>query len=96
MSETHLPRDGGSLSLRRSFRYTGGDAHKLAISRTREYLTDEQWQTFVSALRAGGPFRKFRFYFMIVGVEGYPVSAMLREFHPRYVRRFGAPSQRKA
>lgn len=95
MAEEYLPREHGSLSMRQTFRYTGDDAHRLAVRRTREYLDDERWGIFMHALRTGAPFRKIRFMFMIVGVEGYPVNAMIREYHLRYVRRFGAPSERR-
>lgn len=86
-----LPGKPGSLSTRYTARFTGDDAHASAIAETRRYLDDKQWAAFMEAFAADPPlpFKAFRFYFMMVGVEGYPVRAMLREYHPRYVRRFG-------
>jgi hypothetical protein len=95
MAEEYLPRDDGSLSTRQTYRYTGTRAHEDAIERCRSYLSDAQWAAFMEAFDGEAKFKAFRFYFMMVGIEGYPVKAMLREFHPRYVRRFGAPSARQ-
>lgn len=90
-----LVKSDGTLSLRRTYSYTGPRAHEDSIDRTRDYLGEERFNLFVDEMQCREPkFRELRFYFMMVGVEGYPVRAMLKEYHPRYVRRFGAPSQR--
>jgi hypothetical protein len=83
----------GSLSLRQTFRYSGIRAHEDSIARTKSYLGDKLFNLFVAEMGAFS-FRQLRFHFMMAGVEGYPVNAMIREYHPRYVRRFGAPSKR--
>lgn len=93
MTEEYLPNPG-SLSTRQTCRYTGVGAHEQAIARCRKYLGDAQWDAFMGGFAEELTFKQLRFYFMLVGVEGYPVNAMLREYHPRYVRRFGAPSKR--
>ena len=91
MPETYLPRPG-TLSTRQTYRYDGDDAHSLAIARTRDYLTPKQCDAISEGMACSPPFRAVRLWLCMTGVEGYPVKAMLREYHPRYVRRFGAAS----
>jgi hypothetical protein len=71
-------------------KFTGDNAHRDALKATRQYLNRTQWNTLVDQIKAGGDLRRIRFLACIAGVQGYPISAMIREFHPRYAAMFGA------
>lgn len=81
---------------RQTIRFTGDDAHELALARTRDYCGERLWGEVLRFIASSPPPRSLHFQLMFAGVEGYPVRALLKEYHPRYVRRFGPYSARNA
>jgi len=61
-----------------------------AESHVYQYLTSKQKSLLLELILAGGKPSRIRFLFGLVGVSGYPVEAMLRLYHPRYLSRFGS------
>lgn len=72
--------------------FIGENAHEEALQSVVDWCSPKQLMILRQALAGGMNFRRFRITCSFVGFRGYPVSAMLREFHPRYVRRFGPKS----
>ena len=69
------------------------EADREAEKDVREYLNSRQWNFLLEAVKSGAKFQRNRFLTMIAGVSGYPVGAILRLHHPRFLSRF---SERRA
>lgn len=59
----------------------------------KDYVTAKQWGYLTEIIQSGVHFGRIYLLFGMVGVRGYPVRAMLRLHHPRYLSRF---SERRA
>jgi hypothetical protein len=61
-----------------------------AINDVKSYLGIRRFNLIVDAIKQGPRFRDVRMpLYLMAGVEGYPVDALLRKYHPRYLRMFG-------
>jgi len=68
------------------------EADREAEQDVKDYVTAKQWGYLTEIIQSGVPFGRIYFLLEMVGVRGYPVRAMLRLRHPRYLSRF---SQRR-
>jgi hypothetical protein len=57
-----------------------------------DYLTAKQKNYLLLQIQGGVRFSRIRLMCSLVGVTGYPVAALIRLHHPRYLSRF---SQRR-
>lgn len=57
-----------------------------------DYLTAKQKNYLLLQIQGGVRFSRIRFMCDIAGISGYPVAALIRLHHPRYLSRF---SQRR-
>lgn len=74
--------------------FIGDNAHIEALAACWGYFSPKQRMIVMQYLATAPTFTGFRLTCAIAGIRGYPVRALLKEFHPRYVRRFGPASLR--
>lgn len=72
--------------------FIGENAHQEALDAVTEWCNTDQMRALRRLLAMNLRFRDIRISCAFAGFEGYPVKALLREYHPRYVRRFGPKS----
>jgi len=65
------------------------EADQEAEKDAKEYLTTRQRIYLFGEIRGGCKFSRIRFMCGLVGISGYPVSALIRLHHPRFLSRFG-------
>lgn len=75
--------------------FIGDNAHQEALDSVAEWASPQQMMIMRQALAAGMPRDSFRVLCSFIGFSGYPVRAMMMEYHARYVRRFGPKSLNK-
>lgn len=72
--------------------FIGPNAHQEGLAAAIEWCSAKQMMTLRQCLAGGMKIRYFRKLCAFTGFSGYPVRALLKEHHSRYVRHFGPKS----